>query len=128
MLGESGWTPPVKRKIAPLIESPDTAQMQKLLDAMNKHAHGWPFLKPVGPEIPDYLETIKKPMDFQTMGEKLKANKYANLAAFIADAQLVFDNCLLFNPAGTAYHSSAKIMHKWLKQRTANQVKREDIH
>lgn len=47
--------------------------------------------------IPDYLEIIKTPMDFGTVKTNLLNNKYGRIQDFIADVQLVFDNCILYN-------------------------------
>jgi histone acetyltransferase len=64
--------------------------------------------------------------DFRTMEEKLSSNQYETMEMFIADAQLVFDNCLSFNPPGTAYHTSASKMAKWFKAQIANRPKKEE--
>ncbi|KAF2433167.1 Bromodomain-containing protein [Tothia fuscella] len=58
------------------------------------------FLKPVDPvalNIPTYPEIIKNPMDLGTLEEKLKKHEYDNASAFMADFDLIIDNCLRFN-------------------------------
>jgi hypothetical protein len=40
------------------------------MTALSKHTYAWIFLEPVDPiklNIPDYLDIIKKPMDFGTI-------------------------------------------------------------
>jgi hypothetical protein len=46
---------------------------------------------------PDYLEVIKRPMDFGEIADNLKAGKYSSPLAFREDVQLVFDNCKRYN-------------------------------
>ena len=48
-------------------------------------------------EVPDYYDVIQEPMDLQTMGKKLKALEYPSKAAFVADLQLIYDNCFQYN-------------------------------
>jgi histone acetyltransferase len=62
----------------------------------------------------------------RTMEEKLGSNQYPTMDVFLADAQLIFDNCLGYNPPGTVYHTCAKAMAKWFKARTANRIKKEE--
>ena len=52
--------------------------------------------------IPDYLDIIKKPMDFGTIKKKLSLNVYPTVHDFITDMDLVFENCRLYN--GTEAH------------------------
>jgi histone acetyltransferase len=61
------------------------------------------------------------------MEKKLDANQYQDLDAFVTDAQLVFDNCRLYNPEGSIYARNATKMEKFLKDQIANlRVKLED--
>ena len=39
---------------------------------------------------PTYLEEIKKPMDFGTIGKKIETRKYKTMEAFASDIELVF--------------------------------------
>jgi len=77
----------------------------------NPYGIGSAFSIPVDPValgIPDYFKIIKKPMDFQTIGEKLNAGQYENAKDFEADVRLVFNNCYKFNPPGNPIHSCGK--------------------
>ncbi|WVF68463.1 hypothetical protein IAT40_003229 [Kwoniella sp. CBS 6097] len=61
------------------------------------------FARPVDPEkdgCPTYLDEIKHPMDFGTIGKKLEGKKYKTLGQFAGDIELVFANCRQFNPPG----------------------------
>jgi bromodomain-containing factor 1 len=62
-----------------------------------------PFSIPVDPvalNIPNYFTVIKKPMDLQTVGNKLKQGSYGSANDFEKDVKQIFVNCYKFNPAG----------------------------
>jgi len=49
------------------------------------------------------------------MQHKLDTNQYPTIEAFLADAQLVFDNCRLYNPENTVYSRNAVKLERYLK-------------
>ena len=53
--------------------------------------------------------------DLHTMELKLSANEYTNLGQFVADAFLIFSNCMLYNPKDSIYYRNADKMRKWLR-------------
>ncbi|MCJ1244031.1 hypothetical protein MMC30_001228 [Trapelia coarctata] len=58
------------------------------------------FKEPVDPValgIPTYFDFVKNPMDLKTMEEKLKAESYSSVDAFIADFNQIVENCVTFN-------------------------------
>jgi hypothetical protein len=66
--------------------------------------HGWIFKKPVDPTencAPDYFDVIQKPMDLGLIRRRLESGFYQNLYSFESDVHLVFDNCILYNGAGS---------------------------
>ena len=67
--------------------------------------------------IPDYPEIVKRPMDLGTVKKKLEAGAYDERgpSAFVADAQLAFENCLLYNPRGSEARKMGEIMLKELR-------------
>lgn len=72
----------------------------EVLDRLKKKDHYNIFLKPVNADqVAGYRETVKSPMDFSTMGKKLKAANYKSLGEFRRDLDLIWSNCLLFNGA-----------------------------
>ncbi|KAF7215937.1 bromodomain adjacent to zinc finger domain protein 2B isoform X2 [Nothobranchius furzeri] len=78
--------------------SSELAVCHMLLAELEAHRCAWPFLTPVNHKaVPGYKKVIKRPMDFSTIKEKLTSNHYLNLETFIADINLVFDNCKKFN-------------------------------
>ncbi|XP_061699307.1 bromodomain adjacent to zinc finger domain protein 2A isoform X3 [Syngnathoides biaculeatus] len=105
--GEGGAA---KRRRMTTRNQPDLTFCEIILMEMEAHADAWPFLEPVNPRlVTGYRRIIKNPMDFLTMREKLLQGGYCNCEEFAADAQLVFNNCELFNEdmseVGMAGHS-----------------------
>lgn len=73
-----------------------------LIDEIIKHNESWPFIKPVSPsEVPDYLEVIKKPMDFSKIKSKLNLGDYQSNEQTMKDVERVFFNCDLYNLSNT---------------------------
>lgn len=58
-------------------------------------------------QVPDYLDHIKKPMDFYTMKEKLEAYRYLNIDEFEEDFNLIVNNCLKYNAKDTIFYRAA---------------------
>lgn len=58
-------------------------------------------------ELPDYASKIKHPMDFTTMKAKIDRHAYCMLDEFIADFELIVDNCMSYNAKHTIYHKAA---------------------
>ncbi|KAJ1503886.1 hypothetical protein HMI54_007655 [Coelomomyces lativittatus] len=68
------------------------------------------FLLPVDPvklNIPDYFDVILHPMDLSTMEKKLIHHVYTSPAMFLADFQLMIDNCLLYNGTTSIFATMA---------------------
>lgn len=47
---------------------------------------------PVGDNVPDYLDVVKKPMDLMTIKGKMERNEYATAAEFERDVRQIFHN------------------------------------
>ncbi|PVU88113.1 hypothetical protein BB561_006019 [Smittium simulii] len=58
--------------------------------------------------IPEYPKTIKHPMDFGTIRNKLANNEYATSTDFYDDVKMVFDNCYKFNHKKNPVHMAGK--------------------
>ena len=68
------------------------------------------FLSPVDPvalNIPSYHKVVKKPMDLQTMWNKMSAGEYASAKEFEKDFDLIVKNCRLFNGEGHVVYTQA---------------------
>ncbi|KAF4550240.1 Bromodomain-containing protein [Elsinoe fawcettii] len=71
------------------------------------------FREPVDPvalNIPHYFQIIKKPMDMQTVTNKLKNGQYGSAEEFKSDFDLIFHNCFKFNPADNGVHQTGKTL------------------
>ncbi|KAF2228209.1 hypothetical protein BDZ85DRAFT_13177 [Elsinoe ampelina] len=71
------------------------------------------FREPVDPvalNIPHYFQVIKKPMDMQTITNKLKNGQYGAAEEFKADFDLIFHNCFKFNPPENGVHQTGKTL------------------
>ena len=78
----------------------NTNSLSTLIDEVIKHKHAWPFIKPVSAnEVPDYLDVIKRPMDFGKIKSKLNLGDYRTNEDVMKDFELVFYNCDLYNTA-----------------------------
>ncbi|KAF8260333.1 hypothetical protein EI94DRAFT_1748778 [Lactarius quietus] len=56
------------------------------------------FIKPVSrADVPDYYDIITNPMDFQTMGRKVKQKQYKSKKEFKDDLDLIWSNCFVYN-------------------------------
>ncbi|CAK7221409.1 Transcriptional activator spt7 [Sporothrix eucalyptigena] len=73
--------------------------LEKVLSELKAHTeYSTPFLQRVNKrEAPDYHLYVKQPMDLGTMTKKLKGLQFKSKAEFVADLNLVWDNCLKYN-------------------------------
>ncbi|XP_069045753.1 peregrin isoform X2 [Lepisosteus oculatus] len=66
------------------------------------------FAEPVPlAEVPDYLDHIERPMDFQTMWSSLESHRYLSFKDFEDDFSLIVDNCLKYNAKDTVFYRAA---------------------
>lgn len=66
------------------------------------------FAEPVKDEVAEYHNMIKDPIDFSKIKEKIFANEYSSLGAFINEARKMCINACVFNAADTLYAKTAK--------------------
>jgi histone acetyltransferase len=118
----------------PPTRSADSNYLTRILSELVAHSLSWAFREPVKTDdVPDYYDVIKNPMgmfcrlsqylllpqsqlaDLMTMQHKLDTNQYPTMEAFLADMQLIFDNCRLYNPENTIYSRNATKMEAFLK-------------
>ncbi|KAF8236558.1 hypothetical protein L208DRAFT_635513 [Tricholoma matsutake] len=116
-LRESGWNSSmVLNAMRPAPRNADNHYLARILSDLVANSLSWPFREPVKPEdVPDYYDVIKNPMDLLTMQHKLDTNQYSTIEAFLADTQLLFDNCRLYNPENTIYSRNATKLEAYLK-------------
>lgn len=67
-----------------------------------RHEDSWPFMKLVSrTQVPDYYDIIKKPIALSTIREKVNNCEYQTAGEFVSDVDLMFSNCLQYNPRHT---------------------------
>ncbi|KAI6648798.1 Histone acetyltransferase KAT2B-like [Oopsacas minuta] len=96
--------------------------LKNIYNQLKSHPSSWPFLKPVSSiDVPDYYEVVKNPMDFKTMGDKLKSKFYTNIRVFFVDMTQIFMNCRVYNDKQTEYYDCANNLEQFfhLKLREA---------
>ena len=72
------------------------------------------FAEPVSTSVEDYHKIIKRPIDMTRIKEKVLAESYTSLGAFVNDARLLCANSQMFNPPGSIYHSTSKELQRAL--------------
>uniref|UniRef100_A0A3B5LTK5 Bromodomain adjacent to zinc finger domain, 1A n=1 Tax=Xiphophorus couchianus TaxID=32473 RepID=A0A3B5LTK5_9TELE len=113
-----------KRRRITTRNQPDLTFCEIILMEMEAHADAWPFLEPVNPRlVPGYRRIIKNPMDFLTMRERLFLSEMQN---FAADAQLVFNNCELFNEDTSEVGMAGHSMRRFFESRWAEFYSNKD--
>lgn len=93
-----------------------------ILGELYYHYDATDFLEPVsaktiGEELYDeYCSLIKHPMDIGTVMRKMQTRAYGgDMSQFIADVELIFDNCREFNEQGTEIYNCANILTEFFK-------------
>lgn len=72
---------------------------EQIVVELVRHQDSWPFMKLVSrTQVPDYYDIIKKPIALSIIREKVNSCKYQSAAEFICDVELMFSNCLQYNP------------------------------
>ena len=81
-----------------------TEKMRHLYDTLinHKNTDGFPLIgpflrRPCEKTYPDYYETIKNPMDMETIDKRIKSNVYKSIEDFSDDINLMFENCKDYN-------------------------------
>jgi histone acetyltransferase len=119
---ESGWTkevhdashPSFKIRLNGKFVNPTAGNLKQfelfLLDTLAKDPLAWPFLEPVNvKDVPDYLQTIKDPMDLGTIRKRLLLGSfYITIDIFVADVLRIFKNAKLFNGPDSDYTKAAQ--------------------
>lgn len=58
-------------------------------------------------QVPDYLEYIDKPMDFETMRKNIDNHNYRTMDEFETDFELIIKNCMKYNAKDTVFYRAA---------------------
>jgi hypothetical protein len=78
--------------------------MRTLLEQLKEIDQQDIFADPVSlDDVPDYLDHIKIPMDFTTMGKKLDGLEYIDIDQFESDFNAMVENCMSYNERDTLF-------------------------
>ncbi|TNN87336.1 Bromodomain adjacent to zinc finger domain protein 1A [Liparis tanakae] len=76
---------------------------EQLTVELVRHEDSWPFKKLVSrTQVPDYYDIIKKPIALSIIREKVNNCEYQTADGFVSDVDLMFSNCLQYNPRHTS--------------------------
>ncbi|XP_058993716.1 bromodomain testis-specific protein [Mustela lutreola] len=111
-----------------------TNQLQYLqkvvLKALWKHSFSWPFQQPVDAvklKLPDYYTIIKTPMDLNTIKKRLEHKYYVKASECIADFNIMFSNCYLYNKPGDDIVLMAQALEKLFRQKLSQMPQEEQV-
>jgi hypothetical protein len=74
----------------------------------------------LGLGLTDYPLIVKYPMDLGTIRKKLVNSKYQLVEEALDDIQLIWDNCKIYNQAGSWIHNIADKLDKICKKMIKN--------
>ncbi|XP_038156804.1 bromodomain adjacent to zinc finger domain protein 1A isoform X2 [Cyprinodon tularosa] len=75
---------------------------EQLTVELVRHEDSWPFMKLVSKtQVPDYYDIITQPIALSTIREKVNNCQYQTAGDYISDVELMFSNCLQYNPRQT---------------------------
>lgn len=84
------------------------SQCRNIIMKLKENKNSWPFIEPVRiQDVPDYYDTIKEPMDIQTLEKGLESGNYKNKTAFVRDLKKIFNNARAYNKVTSIYHKYA---------------------
>lgn len=85
----------------------DFKACDEILQALVHDRDSWPFHCAVSRRsVPDYYDIIKRPMDLGKIRGKLSSMEYRTTKEFVADVYLIFQNCSVYNSAGSAEYAA----------------------
>lgn len=106
----------LEKAINPLLDDNDQVALsfifEKLINGRLKTMpESYPFLKPVNKkQVKDYYTVIRKPMDLETISKKVTTHKYHSRAEFIADIELIANNCEQYNGSESNFTKQARTL------------------
>jgi Bromodomain len=104
-VGVPGLPPPpppsVLSSLLPLLDLPlvDVAGTERFLSRVLKEDNSEAFHRPVKvtPDIADYSQRIRRPMDLSTVRSRFRGGQYATYRQLFDDVELIWDNCIEYN-------------------------------
>ncbi|XP_065160409.1 transcription initiation factor TFIID subunit 1 isoform X2 [Atheta coriaria] len=104
----------LEKVINPLLDDNDQVALTFILDnvvnaKLKTMSESWPFLKPVNKkQVKDYYNVIKRPMDLDTISQKVAAHKYHSRHEFLVDVTQILENCTLYNGKDSSFTQKAE--------------------
>ncbi len=77
-------------------------------------------------EFPDYFEVIRKPIDFEMVGVKIKQNRYSAVEECLRDFVLMFDNACKYNEPDSQIYKDALVLQS-LAHKTVRTMAEEEL-
>lgn len=111
----------LEKAINPLLDDDDQVSLSFIFknlvnSTLKVMPDSWPFLKPVNKkQVKDYYTLIRRPMDLETISKKVQAHKYHSRAEFLADVELIANNCEQYNGNESNFTQQARLMVKVAK-------------
>uniref|UniRef100_S4RQK8 Bromodomain and PHD finger containing, 3a n=1 Tax=Petromyzon marinus TaxID=7757 RepID=S4RQK8_PETMA len=98
----------VQQAVLEMQLTPFLVLLRRSLEQLQERDTNNIFAEPVSiEEVPDYLDYIKKPMDFSGMRARLEAHGYCTLDDFENDFDLIVANCMQYNSKDTIFYKAA---------------------
>ncbi|XP_046853130.1 transcription initiation factor TFIID subunit 1-like isoform X2 [Xenia sp. Carnegie-2017] len=107
----------IEKDINPLLsDDPQTGfswMLENVIMHIKASADTWPFHRAVNAKnVPDYYEIVKQPMDLEKLRSRVLDHFYRNREEFMADVNLILNNCVLYNGEEHAFTVTCREMVK----------------
>ncbi|KAL1130727.1 hypothetical protein AAG570_011968 [Ranatra chinensis] len=112
----------LEKAINPLLDDDDQVGLTYILHSVVNNklktmTESWLFAKPVNKKVvKDYYSVVKEPMDLETIENKVQSHKYHSRREFIADIELILNNCILYNGKESPFTQKAEALVRAAKQ------------
>ncbi|XP_053696319.1 transcription initiation factor TFIID subunit 1 isoform X2 [Sabethes cyaneus] len=99
--------------------------LEQILNEMRDMPDVTPFMFPVNAkQVADYHKIIQRPMDLQTIRERIRQKKYQTREEFITDVNQIVENSSLYNGAKSSLTMAAQRMLQKCKDRMQEKEER----
>ncbi|CAB3979442.1 transcription initiation factor TFIID subunit 1 isoform X2 [Paramuricea clavata] len=107
----------IEKDINPLLsDDPQTGfswMLENVIMHIKASADTWPFHRAVSAKnVPDYYEIVKQAMDLEKLRSRVLDHFYRNREEFMADVNLILNNCILYNGDEHPFSSTCRNMVK----------------
>ncbi|KAH1004133.1 transcription initiation factor TFIID subunit 1 isoform X2 [Dendroctonus ponderosae] len=105
----------LEKAINPLLDNDQVAFTYLLENIMNTKlramSESWPFHKPVNKKsVKDYYTIVKRPMDLETISNRILTHRYHNRHDFQVDVEQILENCILYNGKDSPFTEKAEML------------------